>query len=302
MTATDFPTPKPLKRVAILGTAPSHVLTPWHDETLEKWGLNDAYMLGFPTAHRWYDLHLFHQMTFRPKGDKVVRADQVPVGSYVRPADHLDWLRSRPFPVYLQEQRPDWPTARVFPREQILDTFAAYWPWRLTRRGEIRPGKDYESSSPAWMLMHAIVEGYAEIHVYGIHLATEWEYVEQRPNFEFLIGRVLGSGKTTETVTGGLRRYESQDGIIVLPEASPILASPFRYAVDVRPRTQLDPLQWDAHRFGIKRERAVTALKTAKWWQRKGPLQRDVWHWDGLLVDTQEQIGRFQAQQQMGAV
>ena len=281
MTATDFPTPKPLKRVAILGTAPSHVLTPWHDETLEKWGLNDAYMLGFPTAHRWYDLHLFHQMTFRPKGDKVVRADQVPVGSYVRPADHLDWLRSRPFPVYLQEQRPDWPTARVFPREQILDTFAAYWPWRLTRRGEIRPGKDYESSSPAWMLMHAIVEGYAEIHVYGIHLATEWEYVEQRPNFEWLLGVAAGMGVK-----------------VVLPELTPIVKGAFRYAYEPKADVPLQQVQLEIH--AIKQEGLALRQQIAacRWYEagRKKDLEARLRVVDVELADAKGRTGRIQQQ------
>ena len=284
-----------MERVAIIGTAPSWQQTPWTDPGLYLLSLNDAYrMKGFKRADAWYDFHPLDRFLLVPTQRAAVFPHQVPAGYYVRPEGHLDWLaqKSQTIPVWLHEEylaqypaAATWPKAQAIPRTAIEAHFGRYF-----------------TSSPALMLAHAILQGAKEIHIYGIHLATEHEYVEQRPNFEFLIGRVLGSGKTTETVTGGLRRYESQDGIIVLPEASPILASPFRYAVDVRPRTQLDPLQWDAHRFGIKRERAVTALKTAKWWQRKGPLQRDVWHWDGLLVDTQEQIGRFQAQQQMGAV
>lgn len=284
-----------MDRVAIIGTAPSWTLTPWTDPGLYLVSLNDAYrMKGFVRADAWYDFHPMDRFHYVAPTQGQIFPHQVPAGYYVRPEGHLDWLarQSQTIPVWLHEdyrtQHPaaaTWPKAQAIPRTAIEAHFGRYF-----------------TSSPALMLAHAILQGAKEIHIYGIHLATEHEYLEQRPNFEFLIGRVLGSGKTRETVRDGLRHYDSPDGSIVLPEASPILASPFRYAIDVRPRTALEPLQWDQHRFSIKRERAVTALKTAKWWQRKAPLQRDVWHWDAWVADTQEQIGRFQAQQQMGAV
>ena len=88
----------------------------------------------------------------------------------------------------------------------------------------------------------------------------------------------------------------------MLPEASPILSSDFQYAFDPRPRAAVEPLKWDQHRYTIKRERAVAALRVAPWWMPTSKLRADLWHWDALLADTQEQIGRLQAQQQMGAV
>lgn len=279
MTVTEFPSPQPVKRVAILGTAASHVFTPWQDPTLEKWGLNDAYQLGFPVAHRWYDLHRFHQMAFRPKGDRIVRIDQVPVGSYVRPADHLEWLRTRPFPVYLQEAKPDWPNARLFPREQILDTFAPYWPWRLTRKGEVQPGRDYESSSPAWMLMHAVVEGYREIHVYGIHLATEWEYVEQRPNFEWLLGVAAGMGVK-----------------IVLPETTPIVKGKFRYAYEPKADVPLQQVQLEIQQIKAEGARCHQALAKLKWYEtgRRKDLVARLRVLDVELADAKNRIARTQ--------
>jgi hypothetical protein len=279
MTDTKFPSPSPLKRVAILGTAASHVLTPWQDHSLEKWGLNDAYMLGYPTAHRWYDLHAFHQMAFRPKGDKVVRADQIPVGSYVRPADHLDWLKSRPFPVYLQESRPDWPNARVFPKQQILDTFAKFWPWRLTRRGEVLPGRDYEASSPAWMLMHAIVEGYQEIHVYGIHLATEWEYVQQRPNFEWLLGVAAGMGVK-----------------VVLPQMAPIAKGTFQYAYEPKADVSLQALQIEIQQIKQEGLTLRQQLAACKWYEtgRKKDLDARLRVLDVDLADAKGRVNRQQ--------
>lgn len=213
MTSTALPQPAPLKRVAIIGTAPSWNQCPWGDQTLEKWGLNDAYLIGVPAASRWFDLHPFHQMYFQPRDRRTVNAAHIPVGVYLRPEGHLDWLKTRQFPVYLAEPHPDFPTARVFPKAEILQFWRPYWPLRLSRRGVIAEGPDYEVSTPSWMLMQAIAEGYQEIHVYGIHLATEWEYIQQRPNFEFLLGIAAGRGIK-----------------IVLPESAPICKASYQYA------------------------------------------------------------------------
>lgn len=221
-----------LKRCAILGTAMSWTQCPWGDKTLEVWGLNDGYLLGVPRADRWFDLHPFHQMNFRPASQRKVRAEDVLVGQYLRPEGHLDWLKSRQHPVFLAQARPDFTTSRTFPKDDLLKAFAPHWPWRLTRQGTVTPGPDYEVSTPSWMLMLAIAEGYREIHIYGIHLATEWEYVQQRPNFEYLIGLAAGLG---------IR--------VVLPDATPICRARYQYAFAPKADLPLQVAQQDISRI-----------------------------------------------------
>lgn len=283
-----------MERVAIIGTAASWKQTPWDDKGLTLISLNDAYrMKGFERADQWVDMHPLNKFHYVPEGQPHVYAHQVPVGYYVRPADHLAWLgrQAATIPVWLHEdylaQHPvaaAWTHAKPLPRAAIEAHFGRYF-----------------TSSPAVIMAHAMLQGAKEIHIYGIHLATEHEYIEQRPNFEFLCGRVLGTGKMTETVKDGLRRYESANGLIVLPEASPILSSDFRYAVDVRPKARLEPLKWDQHRYGIKRERAIAALRVLPWWKSSAPLKRELWQWDAYLADTQEAMSRATVQQQMAS-
>src|SRR5690349_21053380 len=101
-----------MKRVCIVGTAPSWKETPWHDPSLEIWGLNDGYMLGYPRANRWYELHPFDKMWFRPKTQKAIKASDIPVGFYVRPEGHDEWLKKQAetIPVFLQKEPPaGWP-------------------------------------------------------------------------------------------------------------------------------------------------------------------------------------------------
>ena len=263
------------RRVAIVGTAQSWIMTPWTDTSLEIWSLNDAYrMPGFVRADAWFDFHPLNRFYFH-NGQHPIHPHVIPPDYYVRPDTHLQWLAAQSIPIWLHpdcetqghdERSPDKdveraallasPMHRPFPKAEIEAHFGRYF-----------------TSSPAWMMALAIMQGVREIHVYGIHLATEFEYVKQRPNFEFLMGCLLGAGKRTMTVRNDLRYYESADGLLVLPEASPVLQENFQYAFDPKPGADLEPLKWELHKLGIKKQRIASALMNANAWQPLVPVQ-----------------------------
>ena len=145
------------KKFVILGTAPTSKMAPWQDPDAVIAGLNDAYMLGLPRYDVWYDVHPFDRFVFRPKHERKVKAFQVPAGTFVRPEGHIQWLAKQTCPVVIQAPDPRVPHAQILPRDAIKQAFGRWF-----------------DSSPAWMLAHAILQGYKEIHIYGIHLATEW--------------------------------------------------------------------------------------------------------------------------------
>jgi hypothetical protein len=272
-------------RIAIVGTAQTWKLTPWTDPGLKVWSLNDAYRLkGFGRADAWYDLHPMDHFHYVQEGQGQVYAHQVPPGHYVRPKDHVQWLAQQSIPVWLHPdyltQHPDastWRHAHAFPRAEIQAEFGMYF-----------------TSSPAWMMAHAVMQGHKEIHIYGIHLATEHEYIEQRPNFEFLIGRVLGSSRMTVQVKNGLRYHETQDGLVVLPEASPILSSDFQYAFEPRPRSHLEPLRWEMHKIGVKQARLIQELRKKKRWQSARAIDAELQRLEARHADVQEQMQRIE--------
>jgi len=295
-----------LERVAIVGTAQSWSMTPWTDPGLTICSLNDAYRLnGFVRADAWYDFHPLDKFYTAPAG-QLVYAHQIPPGYYVRPAGHLEWLGQQTIPVYLHPdyatQHPPsatWAHARPFPKADVEAAFGRYF-----------------TSSPQWMIAHALLHGAKEIQVYGIHLATESEYLEQRPGFEYLLGRVLGPSKVTVTVKNGLRHYETRDGHVVLPEASPILQSDFQYAFQPRPRAVLEPLKWELHKVAIKQQRILHAMKTKAPWApwvtlqepaadpQQPPIvrrlstraaQQEWWRLDAWSADCQDRLQRAQA-------
>lgn len=227
------------KRCAILGTAPSWTQCPWDDKGLHIFGLNDAWVLGYKRVDAWFDLHPFNHFVFYDK-QRPPDPLSIPHGVYFRPKGHLEWLKQAKIPVLLQQADPAYPTSQTFPKEKVLDFWAHYWPWRVDRKGQATQGHDYEVSTPAWMLMFAVLEGYREIHIYGIHLSTEWEYLRQRPNMEFLIGVASGMGIK-----------------IVLPERAPICKAPFQYAYHEKPEVAQEPTQ-----------RAIDVLKAEQGWLR----------------------------------
>src|SRR6266571_1484853 len=243
------------ERMAIVGTAGSWIKTPWNDPGLWISSLNDAWrMKGFVRADAWYDLHPLDKSHY-PEGDKVL-AHTVPFGYYCRPKGHLEWLAKQMIPVWLNPnyltQHPDaanWSHARAFPKAEVEAHFGTYF-----------------ASSPGWMIGQMLMDGVKELHIYGIHLATEQEYIEQRPNFEMLCGALLGRGKRTMTVHDGLRRYESPDGMLVLPEASPVLSGSYQYAFQPRPCAVEEPIKWELHKVGVKVARVTKALKEKPRW------------------------------------
>ena len=234
-------------RAAIVGTFNTWKQCPFDDPSLYIVSLNDAYSLGIPRADEWVEIHPLDKMWFRPKAQRAVDPRQIPQGHYVRPEGHIEWLKKQAetIPVWLQNEPPDgWPAnAKRLPIEQLEAKYGSYW-----------------ASGPAYILMNLYERGFREFHIYGIHLATQHEYVEQRPNWEFLLGRLLGP-EVSMTVGKGVRTYTGSNGVVVvLPESCPILSHGWKYAYESRPQGKPDP---DAEELaGVQREKQqlITAL------------------------------------------
>ena len=224
------------RRIAIIGTAPTWRSAPWDDPTLEFWLLNDMHVLNPTRADRWFDLHPLDKMYFRTK-DTPVFAGDVPAGFFVRPHNHMEWLKKQKIPVYLQEAHPEIPSSVRFPKEAI----------------EAKFGKHF-ASSPAWMIGLALLEGVTELHIYGIHLATEWEYIRQKPNMTFLLGIAAGLGVK-----------------VILPKGCPLLAESHQYAFEEDPDTPKVALKRKAQRVQEEIAQVTKQAKARKWYQPTDP-------------------------------
>lgn len=254
-----------VKRAAIVGTAQTWSQTPWSDPSMHIVSLNDAYSLGVPRADAWYDIHPVDHMYFRPKTKTVFKEGDIPADVYVRPEGHLEWLqeKAKSIPVWLRDEPPaGWPVnATRFPWERVKEFMKA------------RPDQDaYCMSSPAPILAHLILDGFTEIHIYGIHLATEWEYINQRPNMEWLMGKAEAMGVN-----------------IVLPPECPLLKGSHVYAYEPKPV----PPHLDAVKRQKQIQKAINALghQLITWprWKSKAKELEQLTRLRAQLRDSQMQ-------------
>jgi hypothetical protein len=271
-----------MNKCCLLGTAPSWCDAPWDDLSIEIFSLNDAYLCrdkagkGLRRVNRWYELHPFDKMWLRPADKPVVYAHEIPKGHYVRPEGHLEWLKTQAMtiPVVLQQNPPDdWPSnAFRLPLEAIEAKFGMFW-------GD----QPYWASGPSFMLAHAILEGYQEIHVYGIHLSTQAEYIEQRPNFEHLLGIAKGLGIK-----------------VVMAPKSPLLKHGWKYAYEPKPVPEvpetLASARKDIQRVRTQKAETVRALVQWPWWKPKGSTMAQLQELELLEADLAQQIARHHAQ------
>ena len=156
-----------MKTVCLVGLAPAtrddFINEP---EGTEIWSLNMGHAY-FSPAHmskmtRWFQIHPYEEMA--PRQNPVI--------------GHLEWLRSAPIPVYMEEVHPDIPTSVRYPYEEVCRNI----------------GGNYMTSAPAFMLALALHEGFDLIKIYGIDLDCDLEWAYERSCFEHLLGIAMGRG------------------------------------------------------------------------------------------------------------
>jgi hypothetical protein len=104
-------------------------------------------------------------------------------------------------PVYMFEKYNIVPNAVKFPYGKLIQEFGEYF-----------------NNTISWLIAFAMHEGFKEIHIYGVDMATnavDSEYAKQRPSCEFWLGVAVGRGIKIE-----------------IPDASDLLKTRFMYGFD----------------------------------------------------------------------
>ena len=152
-------------KVAILGCAPSARMAPFYDDTWEIWGTGTT-GARYPRWDRWFQIHDMDKLV---RGYRSLTPDQI--------TEMMDWLKGFRGPVYMQQEGPGIPGSVVYPFEEMVAKF----------------GRNFRATA-SWMLALAIHEGATEIGIYGVDMAAEGEYQEQRPSVRFFEGWARGAG------------------------------------------------------------------------------------------------------------
>ena len=158
-----------IKRVHIVGFAPTWVQAPWDDTEAEFWGMNALHRLATDKPfHRWFQLHDLDQ-------------------HHAEDADHRVWLQNAKIPIYMWSHHIDKfgayiPAAVPYPKDEIVNRYGTY----LT-------------NTVSWMMayalyLHDIGMGIEEVGVWGVDMAQDSEYEHQRPSVEYFLGLLVGRG------------------------------------------------------------------------------------------------------------
>jgi len=170
-------------KVCIVGFAGStRDQFPRGDPDLEIWGMNRLMEVpGFDTSPftRWFQIHP------RRWWDTEKRKKEV------------QWMRACGIPLYLHEHYDDIPASVPYPRKLVEQAFNQYLPALPDGQYRLDDGEPYHTTSVTWMIALALLEGFKEIHVYGVDMVTDEEYGYQRPACEFWLGLAAGLGIRT---------------------------------------------------------------------------------------------------------
>jgi hypothetical protein len=172
------------KKVFIVGCSNTKTEVPWdevREGKAEAWGVNNLFLSmpleKFPFT-RFFEIH---GITRDKRGNYLRREDPVFRGQPVN--DYMKSLGALGIPVYMQKLWPDVPNGVVYPLEVIMSQFG-----------------DYFTNSISYQIALAVLEGFKEIHIYGVDMAVSSpkllhdEYSHQRPSVEYFVGIAVGRG------------------------------------------------------------------------------------------------------------
>lgn len=178
------------KTVALVGFASdSRELAPYDDLDVDIWTLNKAHLE--PWMKRFDMYFQIHTLEYLKNGIGLSESDRA----------HWEWLTEpHDFFIVTQKKFDEIPASIEFPLEEAKMRFG-----------------DFYTSSLAYMMAFAIMEGYERIELYGFNLAANAEYRYQRDSGEYFIGLAEGMGievylpPTCPMIKGKLYGFEGSE-------------------------------------------------------------------------------------------
>lgn len=254
---------KRTRKIAIMGSAPSSVLlAPFDDPSYEIWGCSPGL---YPVARRmnvWFEIHKWE-----------------PTKPWFSP-EYRQYMAKLNGPVFTIEVQPEIPNSRPFPIGQVLDyVYAKHlvpvfdgMAFEVDQRSIVHiDGEPYVwvskrfdrsdfSSTIAWMIALAIMEGAKEIGLWGVDMSATEEWFFQRSGCQSLIDIAKSLGIK-----------------VTVPPESDIMRPPPLYGF-----CEIDP----AHaKYVVRRDELIGRRNAAI--VRGQTAQREVDHLNGAIEDLE---------------
>ena len=149
---------RPERKIAVCGSAASSVgMAPYEDPSWEIWSCSPANKAA-PRVDVWFELH---------NPEVKVREGLL---------EWMQWLKTQPI-VYMQRAYPGYPGSREYPLKPMLEKWGPYiW-----------------TSQLSFMMALAIEQKPAVIGLFGVDMAANTEYNQQRLALQVLLQYVLKS-------------------------------------------------------------------------------------------------------------
>jgi len=156
----EYKVTKPIpKKVCILGTAETMSQAPFDDPTVDIWAVATCLLREeCKRADLVFEMHKPHHWHKEGRLESLVKAE---------------------VPVMMIDKTAEVPTSQRFPIERIWEKY---------------PERKYFTNTISMMIAWAMVLGYQEISLFGVHMATQGEYTFERPNCEYWLGRAEQAG------------------------------------------------------------------------------------------------------------
>ncbi|HUV52099.1 MAG TPA: hypothetical protein VMW64_03390, partial [Dehalococcoidia bacterium] len=133
------------------GTAPSSMsIAPYASEDWEIWACSPGTM-GVPRVDVLFELHRYVQ------------------GTPSFPADYVAYLKAFKGTVWMTEQQDDIPGCEELPYKELVEKYGPY----------------FFTSSIAWMMAMAIEMGADHIALWGVDMAAQTEYMDQKMGCQY---------------------------------------------------------------------------------------------------------------------
>lgn len=165
-------TPRKKDKVCIVGCADSKNNAPFHDTSMEFWGVNNLCLhMGHIKWDRWFEPHTFEYdgTNFIRRGSYEFRGQKV--------NDYIALLAKLDCPIYMQKHWPQIPKSIPYPLAEVKAKLGGYF-----------------TNTISYMIAVGILEQFKEMHIYGVDMAAGSEYGHQRPSCEYYIGIAVGMG------------------------------------------------------------------------------------------------------------
>ena len=165
-----------MRKVAIVGSHPATKhYAPFDDPEYDIWVFNEAANIEW-CKRATGTLQIHDSTVYKSPHNRTDKG-------------HWEWLQQkRDWPIWMQEIDPDVPDSRKFPWRNIVKKLLPGFRWANGDQIE------YGTSTVAYAIALATWFEYDEIHMYGIDMESNTEYIYQRDCVAFWTGLALGRG------------------------------------------------------------------------------------------------------------